>query len=136
MGRLAGGQRIERRGGERSPNCALESDPLKDYNPTRTFPIVTLLLMAACIGIYFFVQPHKTSVEDAEFSFKNAAIPCEIVTAEPLSAQEITSGRCLRGGEPVFDDQGEFTGYRGTAKDMTVNLRRASDDNDAAGLGL
>ena len=63
--------------------------PLHDQNPTRTLPVMTILLMAACIGIYFFVQPHNTSVEDAKFSFKNAAIPCEIVQGRPLTENEV-----------------------------------------------
>lgn len=62
--------------------------PLHDQNPTRTRPIMTMLLMAACIVIYFFIQPHRTGVEDAEFSYRNAAIPCEIVQGRPLTTGE------------------------------------------------
>ena len=63
--------------------------PLHDQNPTRTLPVMTILLMAACIVIYFFIQPHTSDVEDAEFSFKNAAIPCEIVQGRPLTDDEL-----------------------------------------------
>ena len=79
--------------------------PLKDYNPTRTFPVVTLLLMAACIGVYFLVQQDVEVMNEAEFTYRRAAIPCEVVTFEPLSAQEVVEGRCLNGGEPVFDNK-------------------------------
>ena len=30
--------------------------PLKDYNPTRRFPVITLVLIAINVGVYFFVQ--------------------------------------------------------------------------------
>ena len=84
--------------------------PLYDRNPTRTKPIVTLLLIAACVVIYVFIQPHRTNVEDAEFSFKNAAIPCEVVEGRPLSEGEIVEtlaegdqSACNEsGGAPVF----------------------------------
>ena len=63
--------------------------PLYDRNPTRTTPIVTLLLIATCVVIYVFIQPHRTAVEDARFSFKNAAIPCEVVEGRPLAVNEV-----------------------------------------------
>ena len=72
--------------------------PLKDYNPTRTTPIVTILLMAACIGVYFFVQPTISSdvVERVDnsactnfrFNLDNAAIPYEITEGRPLTERE------------------------------------------------
>jgi membrane associated rhomboid family serine protease len=63
--------------------------PLKDYNPTTRFPIVTVLLIAANVFIYFFVQPHHSAVEDAKFSYAHAAVPCEVVHGRPLSDDEI-----------------------------------------------
>jgi membrane associated rhomboid family serine protease len=63
--------------------------PLYDRNPTRTKPVVTMLLIAACVVIYLFVQPHDRSVEDAKFSYSHAAIPCEIVKGRPLADDEI-----------------------------------------------
>jgi membrane associated rhomboid family serine protease len=76
--------------------------PVKDYNPTKRTAYVTLLILAVCVGIYFFVQPNETSllesdprsqgsaqVREIEFSLKNAAIPCELITGEPLSEEEV-----------------------------------------------
>lgn len=74
--------------------------PLKDENPTRHLPVVTLLLMAACIGVYFFVQPvgqasltpenQRTQLlEDYRFNLENAAIPCEITRGRPLTVEEV-----------------------------------------------
>ena len=72
--------------------------PLKDYNPTRRSPIVTLAILAACVVIYFFVQPRQSTLEsdpsrDAEteetrWTVYNAAIPCELVRGRPLSQEE------------------------------------------------
>ncbi|MGQ0744291.1 MAG: rhomboid family intramembrane serine protease [Acidimicrobiales bacterium] len=71
--------------------------PLKDYNPTRQFAIITALLLAANIGVYLFVQRPGTTDQTA-FSFTYAAIPCEIVTGEPLSSVELAE--TLRGNNP------------------------------------
>ena len=77
--------------------------PLKDYNPTKRRAVVTLLIIAACVGIYVFVQPvgkapifesdpsksQAVMSEELRFDLFNAAIPCEVVTGEPLSRDEI-----------------------------------------------
>ncbi len=73
--------------------------PLKDYNPTTTFPFVTVILIAACVWIYFFVQPSGQStflertaqdeVEDIRWTVRNAAIPCELVKGRPLTNVEL-----------------------------------------------
>ena len=74
--------------------------PLKDYNPTRRPPIVTLVILAACIGIYFLVQPRQSTLEsdpvqqaqaaeeEVDWTAYNAAIPCELVRGRPLSQEE------------------------------------------------
>ena len=61
--------------------------PLKDYNPTSRFPIVTVLLIAANVFVYFFIQQARG--DDARFTFAHAAIPCEVVYGRPLSVDEI-----------------------------------------------
>ncbi len=63
--------------------------PLKDENPTTRPPVVTVVLIAACIAIFVFIQPRDQGVEDARFSFKHAAIPCEVVNGRPLSTDEV-----------------------------------------------
>jgi membrane associated rhomboid family serine protease len=85
--------------------------PLKDYNPTRRFSFVTLLLIIACVVVYFFVQNRnpvaavqgpRTSMElsaQTRFEFDHAAIPCEIVTGEPLSSDEILHQTCVKGDD-------------------------------------
>ena len=74
--------------------------PLKDENPTRSRAVVTLVLIALCVGVYFFVQPRATEnaidgsnglCRSLDFNLKNAAIPDEVVDSDPLSADEIAS---------------------------------------------
>jgi membrane associated rhomboid family serine protease len=87
--------------------------PLKDYNPTRHFPVVTVLLMAINIGVYFFVQrPYDETASQARFSYEVAAIPCEVVQGRPLTENEVI--RTLRDGDDTAcetataDDQEVF----------------------------
>ena len=73
--------------------------PLKDENPTRSPAVLTILIIAACVGIYFLVQPTgqatvigqtaESSVRELEFNLENAAIPCEVVEGRPLTEREI-----------------------------------------------
>jgi membrane associated rhomboid family serine protease len=58
--------------------------PLKDDNPTRTKPVVTWAIIAACIYIFAVVQPHDPA-KDTEFVVEHAAIPCEITHGQPIS---------------------------------------------------
>ena len=87
--------------------------PLRDENPTRRFPFVTVAIIAACAGIYFFVQPVGQAsltpqnprgqlLEDYRFNLENAAIPCEIVTGRPLTVEEIE--RTVRGDATACAD--------------------------------
>jgi membrane associated rhomboid family serine protease len=90
--------------------------PLVDHNPTRRPAIVTMLLIGACVAIYFFVQnpdlqtaalgpqTNTEKVHQIEFTYKEAAVPCEVVTGQPLTATEIQTGQCHRGDTepPVF----------------------------------
>jgi membrane associated rhomboid family serine protease len=72
--------------------------PLKDYNPTRRFPVITLVLIAVNVGVYFFVQrPFDEGTSQARFSYEVAAIPCEVVQGRPLTADEVN--RTLRFGD-------------------------------------
>ncbi len=72
--------------------------PLKDYNPTRRFPVITLILIALNVGVYFFVQrPYSDQSDQIRFSYEVAAIPCEVVEGRPLTEDEVI--RTLR-----FDD--------------------------------
>ncbi|MGH9225496.1 MAG: rhomboid family intramembrane serine protease [Acidimicrobiales bacterium] len=79
--------------------------PLKDYNPTRRFPIITVLLIAANVVVFFFIQrPQDPETgEDVKFTFRYAAIPCEVVEGRPLVEPEVArtldgdAEACVRG---------------------------------------
>jgi membrane associated rhomboid family serine protease len=75
--------------------------PLKDDNPTRTTPVVTILLIVACVVVYFGLQSGR---EQSEFTYRRAAVPCEVVTGTPMTSEEIATGDCTRRDtqDPVF----------------------------------
>jgi membrane associated rhomboid family serine protease len=67
--------------------------PIRDLNPTRTLPIVTVLLVVANSLVFLLWQPHTADASDV-FMYRYAAIACEVSTGQPLTLDEIQSGRC------------------------------------------
>jgi membrane associated rhomboid family serine protease len=63
--------------------------PVRDANPTSRPTFVTLVVIAACIVVYFFVQPAGNAFDEARFTFRHAAVPDEVVTQEPLTTLEV-----------------------------------------------
>lgn len=73
--------------------------PLKDHNPTRCPAVVTFLIIAVCLWIYFFVQPTgrgmlmprtaDEQLDEVVWTVQNAAIPCELVRGRPLTVSEV-----------------------------------------------
>ncbi len=83
--------------------------PLKDVNPTRITPFITFGFIVANLLVFFVIQSQQTPAEREEFLYRRAAIGCEITTLQPLSAEEILTGRCLSGSEePVFPEKIPF----------------------------
>ncbi len=83
--------------------------PLKDVNPTRITPYVTIGFIIANLLVFFLIQGRQTPAEQQEFLYRRAAIGCEITTLQPLSAEEIITGKCLSGSEePVFPEKIPF----------------------------
>lgn len=68
--------------------------------------MVTLALIAINVVVFLFLQ-HPTDPETAtEFLYRNAVIPCEVTTGQPLSLAEIRTGTCSRApARPVFPDK-------------------------------
>ena len=58
--------------------------PIRDDNPARAKPVLTIAIIAACLYIFAAVQPHQSGRE-VEFLARHAAIPCEVVHSEPIS---------------------------------------------------
>lgn len=80
--------------------------PIRDVNPTRITPWVTLVFIAASVFVYFAFQSGSTQVEEVEFLYQRAAISCEILTGDPLTFDEISRDVCDSGaGSPVFPDK-------------------------------
>ncbi len=77
--------------------------PLRDANPTRITPYVTLGLIAVNILVFFLIQGRGSAGEQQAFVYERAAIACEVTTGDPLDVEEITSGQCVAGAQaPVF----------------------------------
>ena len=72
------------------PKLASRVIPLKDYNPTRRFPVITVLLIAANVFVYFLVQrPNDPRQSQVRFNYEYATIPCEVTQGRPLTDVEI-----------------------------------------------
>jgi membrane associated rhomboid family serine protease len=73
--------------------------PLRDENPTVHKPVITLLIIGACLVVYFLVQPagqgsvlSKTSdaqVKELRFDLRHAAIPDEVTSGRPLTDAQV-----------------------------------------------
>jgi len=72
--------------------------PLRDDNPTRRRPVWTIALIVLNVAIFFFVQPEAGSADELQFLYRNAAIPCELREASPLTIGEIRTGVCALDG--------------------------------------
>ncbi|MEX1037968.1 MAG: rhomboid family intramembrane serine protease [Acidimicrobiia bacterium] len=80
--------------------------PIRDANPTRITPWVTVLLIAACVYTFFAFQSQSSPAEGVEFLYQRAAISCEILSGEPLTLREINQDVCESGGDTaVFPDK-------------------------------
>lgn len=79
--------------------------PIRDVNPSLTSSAVTFLLIAASTVVFLFIQPRDLD-DEVEFSYRQAAIACEITTGEALSVDEINSQECRDGdGNSLFADK-------------------------------
>ena len=80
--------------------------PIRDLNPTRITPWATLLFIAANVLVFFVFQGQQTESEQTEFLYERAAVSCEILNQQPLSANEINRDVCNPGsGSPVFPEK-------------------------------
>jgi membrane associated rhomboid family serine protease len=83
--------------------------PLKDVNPTRITPYITLGYIIANLVVFFAIQSQQTPNEQQEVLYRRAAIGCEITTLQPLSAEEIITDTCRSGSEePLFPEKIPF----------------------------
>ena len=76
--------------------------PLRDLNPTRVRPVVTLALIAINVIVWIAFQQYDSAQEETEFLYERAVIACEVTTGSPLTAAEANRGRCASGDGPGF----------------------------------
>ncbi len=91
-----------------SPGKARTVDlfPIRDLNPTRITPLLTILIIAANLAVFFFWQPATGDPAEQAFAYENAAIACELTTGDALSLEEINRQVCRSGAESaVFPDK-------------------------------
>ena len=82
--------------------------PIRDLNPTRIIPVLTIVIIGLCSFVFFYFQNQESEEEAFQFLYRRAAISCEITTGGPLTATEIANDACLSGsrvGTPVFPEK-------------------------------
>ena len=88
--------------------------PIRDDLPTMSKPILTIAIIAACIYIYGFVQPHGADRE-VEFLAQHAAIPCEVVHAKPIS-NELSQASLLVCPSDTKRNRSQYTDWSAVAQ--------------------
>lgn len=69
--------------------------PIRDLNPTRTTAVVTFLLIAANVVVFFFWQPFGQGFDaELQFLYRRAAVACELVRGRPLTIGELAANTC------------------------------------------
>jgi membrane associated rhomboid family serine protease len=80
--------------------------PLRDLNPTRIFPILTIAMIAINVAVFFGWQPHDSLDQETDFLLENAAIACELTTGDPITENEYVADRCIdNAATPIFPDK-------------------------------
>ncbi len=81
--------------------------PIRDLNPTKITPIITFVLIAINVIVFFFLQPRDSPESETEFLYEYAAVACEFTTGEPLTEEEIVRDTCIddASATPVFPDK-------------------------------
>ncbi len=80
--------------------------PLRDLNPTRIFPIITIGLIALNVAVFFLWQPRDSVQAETEFLLENAGIACELTTGDPITEIEFNTDRCIDdNATPLFPDK-------------------------------
>ena len=85
--------------------------PLRDDNPARTKPVVTLGLIIACVVVYFALQPQDADSSE-RFLYEYAAIPCEVTHGEPLSEDLVADCEHVAVPAGTLDDEPLFPDKR------------------------
>ena len=94
--------------------------PLRDETQARRPALVTMLIIAACVAVFVFVQPSAVRSisgvtyaqldENARFNYENAVIPCELVQGRPLTVTEIAIANTTGESDACIDNAGRAAG--------------------------
>src|SRR6478735_1976767 len=69
--------------------------PLRDRNPTRRRPWVTIGLIAVNVLVFVFVQQAGSTTDDQiNVIYERAAIPCELMQQRPVTVRELSTDTC------------------------------------------
>jgi membrane associated rhomboid family serine protease len=81
--------------------------PLRDLNPARTRPVITVAIVLLNVAVFFAWQPSMESEEAISFLYERAAVPCEVMNLQPITFEELTSGLCFADtvGQAAFPDK-------------------------------
>ena len=73
--------------------------PVGDVNPTHRRAVLTFLLVAANVGVFFLLQPVEDGCAQLRFLYKWAAVPPELLSLHQLDPATLggEAGRCLSG---------------------------------------
>jgi membrane associated rhomboid family serine protease len=90
--------------------------PIRDENPTRRFPVVTVGLIALNLLVFFALQLPKESdpsdfiggiSEADELNYEYGAIPCELTDGHPLDVAQFVTQQCSAGSTGGIGGQRE-----------------------------
>ena len=82
--------------------------PLHDENPTQSRAWITLVLIIVNVAVFVLIQPRSDTSEGVEFSYRYAAIPCEVVEGRPLTVEEVRD--TVGGGDTTACDGDQARG--------------------------
>jgi membrane associated rhomboid family serine protease len=84
--------------------------PLRDENPTSRTAYVTIALIVINLAIYFFIQIPKGSgtVEETQFTYEYAAVPCELDTGRPIVVVPVGDAVPSRDASCFLPGRGDF----------------------------
>ena len=86
--------------------------PISDANPTKTFPIVTIALIAINIAVFFLVQPgFGVSSEATVYFYENAPVPCQLGQECPDLELELVDAGGNEVGVIALGDEPDTTGF-------------------------
>ncbi|MGH8978648.1 MAG: rhomboid family intramembrane serine protease, partial [Acidimicrobiia bacterium] len=98
--------------------------PIRDENPTRRRPVVTIVLIALNLVVFFALQLPRDSDpsdlirgfrESDELNYEYGAIPCELTDGHPLDVAQFVTQECdaeISGVDGFEDDREVFPGKR------------------------